>query len=297
MKYSLVPVFAVSIAVLTLFLPPRLFAQEDLSIPGLDDPAPAAVAGAPSGAGDASASQGDITLIGLIKAGGWTMWILGAFSLGLVGLAIYNFMDLRQKNFYPEELFEALEADMDTGDIESATSKTETSPTCLGQIVYGAMDYIVNRGYGVLDGEHLDNLMADASRSFNRGRARVINYFSVIAQAAPLVGLLGTVSGMIKAFSSLNRSGGADPSQLAGNISEALVTTASGLVIAIPAIFGYFYFRDRLSNFVHLSDERASKLMNRFRNAVYAQNREGVQHDEGEDEAHGGLPVAEPLQP
>lgn len=220
-------------------------------------------------------AKGKTTLMGLIKSGGWAMWILGAFSLGLVALCVFNFMDLQEKNFSPPELYAALEGDMDGASIEEAMQRTETDATCLGQIVYGAMDYVVHRGYGVLDGEHLDNLMADASRAFNRKRARTINYFSVIGQAAPMVGLLGTVSGMIKAFANLGQSGMGDPSKLAANISEALVTTASGLIIAIPAIFAYFFFRDRLSNLVFVADEKASSLMNRFRAAVYGAGEEG----------------------
>ncbi|MEM7145491.1 MAG: MotA/TolQ/ExbB proton channel family protein [Verrucomicrobiota bacterium] len=240
------------------------FAQDDSA-------APAVEVNTGGESEDEGVSKGETTLIGLIKSGGWAMWILGAFSLGLVALCVYNFIDLKEKNFSPPELSVALEGDMDLADIEGAMERTQSSPTCLGQIIYGAMDYVVNRGYTVLDGEHLDNLMADASRAFNRKRARTINYFSVLGQAAPMVGLLGTVSGMIKAFANLGQSGMGDPSKLAANISEALVTTASGLVIAIPAIFGYFFFRDRLSNLVYLSDEKAAALMNRFRTAVYTE--------------------------
>jgi biopolymer transport protein ExbB len=228
---------------------------------------------------DEGTAKGKTTLMGLINAGGWAMWILGALSVGLVSLCVYNFMDLKEANFSPPELNTALEGEMDTANIEGAMQRTETDATCLGQIVYGAMDYVVHRGYGVLDGEHLDNLMADSSRAFNRKRARTINYFSVISQAAPMVGLLGTVSGMIKAFANLGQSGIGDPSKLAANISEALVTTATGLIIAIPAIFAYFFFRDRLSNLVFVADEKASSLMNRFRAAVYG----GAEVEAGEE--------------
>ena len=113
--------------------------------------------------------------------------------------------------------------------------------------------------------------MAAASRKFNRGRVRTINYFSVLAQAAPMMGLLGTVSGMIGAFAKLSSGGTGDPSKFAGNISEALITTASGLVVALPAIFCYFIFRDRLQQLVAETDEAAEELITVLRRTVTQQ--------------------------
>ena len=78
-----------------------------------------------------------------------------------------------------------------------------------------------------------------------------INYLSVIGVVTPMIGLLGTVTGMIKAFATLGTSGVGDPSSLSGAIGEVLVATASGLVIAIPA-FGMFYFlRSRSTTAMH----------------------------------------------
>ena len=71
-----------------------------------------------------------------------------------------------------------------------------------------------------------------------------INYLSIIGGTAPMLGLLGTVSGMIKSFSIISQGGMGDPSKLAGSIGEALVTTATGLVIAIPAMIAYFVFKN-----------------------------------------------------
>ena len=136
--------------------------------------------------------------------------------------------------------------------------------------MYGAAEYVGDRGYQVLDDNGLYDSMADASQEFNRGRARTINYLSVIAQAAPMLGLLGTVSGMIKAFDKLGDEG-TNPSQLATNISEALLTTASGLVIALPALFFYFFFRDMLTGYVSRTDRHAFRLLNTLRRSIVAQ--------------------------
>jgi biopolymer transport protein ExbB len=71
-----------------------------------------------------------------------------------------------------------------------------------------------------------------------------IDYLSILGATAPMLGLLGTVSGMIKAFQTIGSQGMGDPAALAGNIGEALVTTATGLIIAIPCMLSYYYFRN-----------------------------------------------------
>jgi len=76
------------------------------------------------------------------------------------------------------------------------------------------------------------------------GFMKPINYLSIIGGTAPMLGLLGTVSGMIKAFSVISQGGMGDPGKLAGSIGEALITTATGLVIAIPAMMAYFVFKN-----------------------------------------------------
>ena len=92
--------------------------------------------------------------------------------------------------------------------------------------------------------------MADFTIKENRPYMNWITYLSIIAQVAPMLGLLGTVSGMIGAFDVLSATGGTDPQKLSGDISEALITTASGLAIAIPSLAFFFYFRNKLSGLV-----------------------------------------------
>lgn len=182
-----------------------------------------------------SASSGEVNLLEMIQAGGWSMWILGAFSFGVIGLLVYCLMDLNKKNFYPDSFVAAVAPDMEAANLEGALQKCQSSANCLARVLESGILFIADRGYHVLDSEKLEETMAAASRKFNRGRVRTINYFSIIAQAAPMMGLLGTVSGMIGAFAKLSQGGTGDPSAFAGNISEALITTASGLVVALPA--------------------------------------------------------------
>lgn len=266
-------------------------AQDDLTIPGVDDKPVTAAEPEPAdkgekGASEGGASTGGKSLWDMIKEGGWAMWPLGAMSVAIVALSVYCFMDIAKKNFDPPELVAKLDSDFQNGDFESAMQTAEASPTCLGQVVHGATEFIYERGYEVLDGDTIYDLMADASQDFNRGRAGTINYFSVISQAAPMLGLLGTVSGMIKAFANLSSGGMGDPGKLAANISEALMTTATGLVIALPAIFAYFFFRDRMSRMIADVDRHANRMLNSLRRVVYGQYEEsGEQHAEHGHEA------------
>lgn len=84
--------------------------------------------------------------------------------------------------------------------------------------------------------------------SLEGGIAQWIQYLNVIATVAPMVGLLGTVSGMIGAFQTIAGGGMGKPEKLAGDIGEALITTATGLCIGIPAMIGFFALRNRLDN-------------------------------------------------
>lgn len=246
-----------------------LLAQEvDLGIPGLEEetkPPPAAAAGP----GAATASEQN--LLDMILQGGWAMFPLAAFSLAVIGLFIYCLIDLQKRNFCPDQVIQGLKPHMETGDLETASRALQPRENCISAVMAAGFVEIGDRGFEELHaGENLAEAMTAASRKFSRGRVRLINWFSVLAQASPMVGLLGTVSGMIGAFGVLARGGGGDPSIFAGDISEALITTASGLVIALPAIFSYFLFRDRLQQLVAESDEEASALIRTLRRSVIA---------------------------
>ena len=91
-----------------------------------------------------------------------------------------------------------------------------------------------------------------------------INYLNVVAAVAPMIGLLGTVSGMISAFQTIGQVGMGDPSALAGDIGEALVTTATGLTIGIPAMIAYFILRNRLNSQILATVESGGDLIDSY---------------------------------
>lgn len=182
-----------------------------------------------------------------VKQGGWAMYPLGILSMSAFALTIYNFIALRKKDFFDDEVASQLGDKLNTLDLPGANALCEEQPSPLTRIVSHGLDSV--------KGGHVDTelfrqrLEAGSSKELAKPFV-VINYLSIIASIAPMVGLLGTVSGMVKAFDSIATVGMGQPEVLAGNISEALITTASGMLVGIPAMFFFFYFKNQYGNLV-----------------------------------------------
>ncbi|MGE9292023.1 MAG: MotA/TolQ/ExbB proton channel family protein [Puniceicoccales bacterium] len=187
---------------------------------------------------DAAASK---SLWDLFKAGGNAMWVLLALSISGVGLIIYNLLMIRTKPFLRPDLAEKLSPALENLQFDEARKICDENPSVLTNIVSAGLERI--------DGQHIDpdsmkEAMEEASTEELAAPFVMINMLSVVATLSPMVGLLGTVSGMVKAFNAIATQGMGNPQMLADNISEALITTASGLIVAIPAMFFYIVFKN-----------------------------------------------------
>ncbi|HUF62456.1 MAG TPA: MotA/TolQ/ExbB proton channel family protein [Verrucomicrobiales bacterium] len=210
------------------------------------------------------------TILDMIKEGGWAMIPLGLCSLAMLALIIYNFLQLTQGKFAPAELKAALLEHMSHVRVRSAIEVSSTSPSFLGRMMSVALPKVDATDAETLGREAVEDSMADFTLRENRNYMSMIGYLSLIAQASPMLGLLGTVSGMIGAFSTLRDVKAPDATQLAGNISEALVTTATGLIIALPCLFFYFFFRNRLNRLVADCHNAGSEMIDASLAAVHA---------------------------
>lgn len=198
-------------------------------------------------AAPAAAESSEKSFLQMIGAGGWAMYPLGFLSMSAMALTVYNFIALRPKDFFNQEVADQLGEKLGALDIEGAKELCNGNPTPLTRIV--------NHG---LDSVRDDNIDTDLFRQrIEAGSGKelaqpfvVINYLSIIASIAPMLGLLGTVSGMVKAFNSIATVGMGQPDLLAGNISEALITTASGMLVGIPTMFFFFYFKNQYGKLV-----------------------------------------------
>jgi len=182
------------------------------------------------------------TLFGLIKQGGWTMFPLGALSVAMIALAIYGFINVREDKMLRLELVPSLQEALGRLDINAASNICRGTPSMLTNVLNAGLARTTE---GLVDVESMEKAMEEASVEEMAAGIKPINYLSIIAQIGPMLGLLGTVSGMIKAFQKIGLGGMGDPEMLAADIGEAMVTTATGLLIGIPAMFLYFYLKSR----------------------------------------------------
>ncbi|HMO04642.1 MAG TPA: MotA/TolQ/ExbB proton channel family protein [Kiritimatiellia bacterium] len=222
-----------------------LLAVASLAIAQPAAPEPAAPVAAAAPATPAAGQQ--LTFGGMLKAGGWTMWPLGLCSLFGIGLAIYNALVIRPSKMLKPEIIDQIKTAVADLDIERARMLCVSNPAPVTNIVQAGLDRIKS---GELHISSIEKGMEEYSLQEVATHLQPINYLSVIATISPMIGLLGTVSGMIKAFQAMALGGMGKPELLADNISEALITTATGLIIGIPVMVAYFYFRNRFTAIV-----------------------------------------------
>lgn len=183
----------------------------------------------------------ELTLFDLIIRGGYTMVVLVIFSVASLAVIIGRLW--RFKNFREElsdcykELGEKVAEDNGSGgDLKSAREFCESDKSALADIFLSGYR---KRSHGT--GEILRAMELSARRSIS-SLERYVGVLGTIGSTAPFVGLFGTVLGIMRAFSDLARAEGAGPSVVADGIAEALVATAGGLLVAVPAVIAYNYF-------------------------------------------------------
>jgi biopolymer transport protein ExbB len=181
------------------------------------------------------------TLWEMWKVGGPVMWPIGATSVAALGLAIYCAMQYRVDRMTRPDLVPALQEALGKCDLAAAQNLCAGAPGMLTNILGAALTRI--NSDGSINVESIEKAMEEASvEEVNEG-LKPLNNLSVQSQIAPMLGLLGTVTGMIGAFNKIGMGGMGSPEKLAGDIGEAMITTAAGLMVAIPAMFAYFYLK------------------------------------------------------
>ncbi len=182
------------------------------------------------------------TLMQMIKQGGWAMYPLGLFSVGMVYFIVQNALALREKTLLRPDLMPDFVQLMKDKKILEAHTLCKENETLFTYVFAAGLERCSTTGdinYG-----KIKEAIEEASTEEVTQYMKAVDYLSIIGATAPMLGLLGTVSGMIKAFQTIGSKGMGKPQELAGNIGEALVTTATGLIIAIPCMLAYYYFRN-----------------------------------------------------
>ena len=197
----------------------------------------------------------------LLDGGPLTIFIVAVGMLSLIGLSVYNIINLGKAKFAPDDLVVALHDHMANCRVRSAIELAASHPSYLGRMLAYSLPNIDATQPTTLGRDSVEDAIADFSVNENRKQMIWINLISLVAQSAPMLGLFGTVFGMIAAFATL-KTAGAEPSQLAGDISIALLTTMWGLIVAILAVIAYFFFKSRYVNLVAECHQTAEELLN-----------------------------------
>lgn len=189
-----------------------------------------------------AATEQKTTLWTLILQGGWAMIPLGVMSVGTIYLIVQNSLALREKVLLRPDMMPEFINLMKDKKIVEAHSLCKENETLFTYVFAAGLERCSpNREVNF---DKVKEAIEEASTEEVTTYMKPIDYLSIIGATAPMLGLLGTVSGMIKAFQTIGAQGMGKPEALAGNIGEALMTTATGLVIAIPAMLCYYYFRN-----------------------------------------------------
>lgn len=188
-------------------------------------------------------------------AGGLVMVPLLACSVVALAIIIERFWTLQRKRILPDNLVAQVWQWAQSGALDERRVQALRGGSPLGRVLAAG---ILHRD---ADRQLIKESIEEVGRLEVFALGRYINVLGTIASISPLLGLLGTVIGMIRIFSAVTKQGVSDPSILAGGISEALITTATGLAVAIPALLFYRYFNRRVEGFVVAMEAEALKLV------------------------------------
>lgn len=205
-------------------------------------------------------------MLEIVKAGGWLMVPIVVSSVVAVAIFLERLWSLQRKRVVPSTLTsEIWELEKHNQlDARQLARIQQSSP--LGQVLAAGL---VQRH---APREVIKEAIEDTGRHAMLDLERYLGPLGTIAAISPLLGLLGTVSGMIRAFTAINAQGVGNPTVLAGGIAEALITTAAGLTVAIPSLIAYRYLRGRVDRLVVLIEKEAMA----FVEALLQHQRTGV---------------------
>ncbi len=191
----------------------------------------------------------------LFKSGGLLMWPILACSVVATTIVCERLWTLNRRAVTPRHLMEQIRVMLERREIDPARVKAIRDSSPLGRILAA----------GLVNSQHGREIMKDAIEESGRHVVheleRYLNSLGTIAAITPLLGLLGTVIGMIKVFAAITAFGVGDPTVLAGGISEALITTAAGLSIGIPALMFFRYFKGRVYALTMDMEQEAIRLV------------------------------------
>ena len=231
------------------------YGQDSNAGESLSEVAPQASAPEPSDSGKHR------SLFDTLADGGLVGALIGLLSMIAVGFVVEHFIHIRHTTMMPETLVLDLEELIHDGQLEEATElcKDPSNDSLIAHVVLAGLERFQGSQFGFAE---YKAAVEEAGEDQTGRLYRKTEVLNLIGSIAPMLGLTGTVLGMIDAFNQIAASGGmAKPDQLAAGIGQALVTTLMGLVVAIPTMIAFSFFRNRIDSIVAEAGKRVEQIL------------------------------------
>ncbi len=194
-------------------------------------------------------------MLEIIQAGGWVMLPIIACSVLATAIVLERLWALRRRRIMPDNLVSTLWQLHRTGKLTEDRIQEIRDASPLGRMLSAG---VVNRFHSR---EIMKDAIGDTGRQVVAGLERYLNTLGTIASVSPFLGLLGTVLGIIDVFGVISGAGVGSPTLLAGGIAKALITTAAGLMVAIPALMAHRFFNSKVNKLAIAMEEQALRLV------------------------------------
>ena len=210
--------------------------------------------------GDAETPRRDkMSMLDILVQAGFVGLVIALLSFALLGLVIEHFTSIKDEKLIPPDFVAALQQAIDEKKYQDAMQLCEASDNYISRVMQVGLSEI-RYGYDAMT-ESMSAIGEEESIKLNQK----IGYHSLIGTLAPMLGLLGTVLGMINCFRTISQSDVNQASELAKGIYQALVTTVMGLVVGIPGLFFHSFFQDRVTNIGLEAGAVCEELIRRFK--------------------------------
>lgn len=197
----------------------------------------------------------DLWIVTSFIKGGMVMYPILLCSILALAIIMERLLSLRRKKIIYPELLDVVRKYWQTMEIDKAITVCKNNNIAMSRILKAGL---LRANYGILEIERAIEGAGNHEATLLNANLRGLG---VIANLAPLLGLLGTVTGMIKAFGAIAESGTGNPSVVASGIAEALITTAAGLIVGIPTLAVYYYFKGKVDRLIFEMEEVLLKFL------------------------------------
>lgn len=209
------------------------------------------------------------SLLDVYSKGGWIMHFIALTSVGVIGIISFCAMKITRRNMLPGGFEDSLSQALMRQDVPAALALCEENNSSMSHVVKETFTKAA-AGVEVYSKTDLETVAAETIFHEETKYMLWVNMLNALAAVAPMMGLLGTVSGMIGSFDQL-AAGATKPSDFAGGIGEAMITTAAALIVAIPSMLAYFVFKNMLQGIISQIANASSNLITRFVSGVPAE--------------------------